>query len=108
MNRKEWASLIAKYPPGLSGAEIARQIEQSPQLTAYWLKKLGYQSVDGRLHPNPEKFNGIRRVNQEEINWSELNNAVLAKRHGISRERIRQLRLKTLVKNRRQDGPPPV
>jgi hypothetical protein len=91
MNRKEWASLIAKCPPGLSGAEIARSIKQQPQLVAYWLKKLGYQSVDGRLHPKPEKFNTIRRV-KGQIDWTEPSNQVLATLHGVSRERIRQLR----------------
>lgn len=92
MNRKEWSSLLAKFPPGLSGAEIARRIKQQPQLVAYWLKKLRYESVDGRAHPKPEKFRKIRRVNPSEVDWSEPNNQLLAKRHGVSRERIRQLR----------------
>ena len=92
MNRKEWSSLLAQFPPGLSVAEIGRRIKQSPQLTAYWIKKLKYQAVDGRLHPKPEKFNKIRRVNPADIDWSEPGNQVLATRHGVSRERIRQVR----------------
>jgi N-acetyl-gamma-glutamylphosphate reductase len=91
MNRKEWSSLLAQFPPGLSGAEIARRIKQQPQLVAYWLKKLRYESVDGRAHPKAEKFNKIRRV-KGQIDWSESSNQVLATRHGVSRERIRQLR----------------
>lgn len=92
MNRKEWTSIFSKFPPGLSGAEIARRIKQPPQLTAYWIKRLSYRTVDGRAHPKPEKFNSIRRVNQAAIDWTEPNNQVLATRHGVSRERIRQLR----------------
>jgi len=93
MNRKEWSSLIAKFPPGLSGAEISRKVKQCPQLVNYWIKLLRYPTVDGRKHPSPEKFNSIRRV-KGQIDWSEPCNQVLATRHGVSRERIRQLRKK--------------
>jgi hypothetical protein len=92
MNRKDWQALISKFPPGLSGAEIARQVRQPPALTLYWLKRLDYRSVDGRLHPKPEKFRNVRRVDFDSVDWSEPNNQVLATRHGVSRERIRQLR----------------
>jgi hypothetical protein len=97
MNRKEWASLLSRFPPGLSGAEISRKIKQYPQLVNYWLKKLRYQSVDGRAHPKPEKFNSLRRVNVADIDWSEPSNQILATRHGVSRERIRQLRKQVLT-----------
>lgn len=92
MNRTEWLETLKKLPGGLSGAEIARRVKQCPQVVSYWTRKLGYKGIDGRANPKPEKFDSIRRVNVSQIDWSESNNAILAKRHGISRERVRQLR----------------
>ncbi len=92
MNRREWSTLFAKYPPGLSGAELARQVKQHPQVVAYWIKRLKYQSVDGRKSPPAEKFSKLRKVNSDDIDFSESNNAILARRHGVSRNRIWQLR----------------
>ena len=92
MKRLEWIAVLATQPPGLSGSELARRIGQPIQLTAYWSKKLGYQTIDGRLHPDPEKFSRRRKVRFEEIDWTEPNNAVIARKHGVSRQWVWMLR----------------
>lgn len=91
MKRKEWTELFVGQPPGLSVAELARRFKLCPQNVGYWAKKLGYTSVDGRKNPNPTKFASMRKCNLAAIDWSKPN-CEIAKEHGISRQRVHQLR----------------
>lgn len=93
MKRKQWKELLAQQPLGLSGSELARRLNKSAPLVIYWSKKLNHRTVDGRKHPKPEKFDGIRKVRISDIDWSQTNQVIAAK-HGVRRQRIWQLRQK--------------
>lgn len=91
MKRREWKELLAKQPRGLSGSDLARRVKQSPSLVIFWAKKLNHRVIDGRKHPKPEKFDGIRKVKPEDVDWSQSNSAI-SKKHGVSRQRVWHLR----------------
>lgn len=96
MKQHEWQTVLSQCPPGLSSSAVARQVGKPPQQTRYWLKKLNYQGVDGRKFPNPHQFDNRRKCIVSEMDWTIMNNAELARKHGISRERVRQLRKKVV------------
>ena len=91
MKRTAWQQIIGAAHPGLSIAALARAVNQPYGNVRYWAPKLGYVTADGRDHPHPDKFKNIRRVNTSNFDWTQ-SNPELAKLHGISRQRVWQLR----------------
>ena len=92
MIRADWVVRFSTLPPGLSIVQIARKIGCNYNTARLWVRKLNHPFHDGRVGAWP----AARRLQRAKFNpaladWS-LPNVVLARNHGVSRERIRQLR----------------
>lgn len=77
------ADVARKLPWNKTNREIADQYGLKIRRVGYWRKKLGVRKVDAKRGPD-----GVDRTTWE---WT-LSNAELARRHGISRQRVFQLR----------------
>lgn len=72
--------------------EVGRYLELPYPSVFYWSKKLGYRPADGRTRCWPERRRlNLRRFDHSAVDWLQPN-ILLARRHKVSRERIRQLR----------------
>lgn len=95
MNARNWSAAIAQLPPRLSIRRAARALKASYNFTRLLLLRHGYAYVKEHAWGQRER----RKFNPNRINWSKhTNNAALAKKYGMSRERVRQLRQKLSVK----------
>ena len=91
-NRKDWEMRIASLPPGLTQWAAAKRLKRSPDTVRGWLLKLGYPYTDGRTCIWDEgRPNRKRKLPFKVVEWS-LPNVVIARAHGVSRERVRQVR----------------
>jgi hypothetical protein len=91
MNRKHWVKLVRSIPPGMSQLDAARYLNRKGSTVRYWLLKLKYRDSDGRRHWPERRKEKFRTINPHAVDWKQTNVAI-AKQHGVSRERVRQLR----------------
>ena len=91
MNRKHWIKLVNSLPPGLSQLDAARYLSRKGSTVRYWLLKLRYRNRDGRGHWPESRRREWRTIDPSAVDWKQPNVAIAAK-HGVSRERVRQLR----------------
>lgn len=90
-NRTLWEQAIAKLPKGLTVKAIAGRLKKDYSLTNFWLRKFDYQFPDQRgIHlALLAKKRAILKPSR--VNWSQSNISI-AKKFGVSRERVRQVR----------------
>ena len=81
--------MLAKLPKRLTHGEVASRLGTDYQATRRAIKRFRYPALDGR------KFwqNSTRSLDPARVNWK-FSNAAIARLHGVSRERVRQLREK--------------
>lgn len=79
--------LIGKVPPGLTVSEVASRLSLSYHQARYRMLKAGYRAKDGRETGQ----HNHRKFNPKPHEWR-LKNADLARRYGVSRERVRKVR----------------
>lgn len=92
MKRHQWEPIIAGLPLGLTAPECAAKLGHPIPVVRFWLKKLGYSAADSRKQPKSEAWKAkIRKADPSKFDWS-LKNHLIGQAHGISRERVRQLR----------------
>jgi len=89
---QRWHDIIQRLPPGLSLSQAARRLRRKYSATRHWLLRLDYPFTDGRQASwTPARHRRTRSFNWEQADWSKPN-VLLARQHGVSRERIRQVR----------------
>jgi hypothetical protein len=92
MKRNCWKELIESLPTGLTQPQAANRLRRAVGAVRYWIKQLGYKHADGRCIAWTEARKQARRkVSHSLIDWKQTNVAI-AKQHGLSRERVRQIR----------------
>lgn len=84
MKLEVWNRMISALPQGLTVEQAAKVFRRSPRVTRQRLLMAGY---------SPSKKRGVENLPARVINadWT-LPNVVLARRWGLSRERVRQYR----------------
>lgn len=92
MSRKDWQALIDSLPCNLSPRQAARFLKRPEGTVRYWIAKLGYRFADGRRKWSDERLCKARTFNYADIDWG-MRDCQLAKKHGVTRERIRQIRV---------------
>lgn len=83
--------IFRPLPKGLPLRDLAVAINQKLCTARTWAIKAGYRYSDGRSCWATSRLRAARSFNYDAIDWT-LPNAELARRHGISRERVRQIR----------------
>lgn len=71
--------------------DLALAIHQKLGTARAWAIKVGYKYSDGRSVWSENRLRSARTFNYGAIDWT-LPNVDIARRHGISRERVRQIR----------------
>lgn len=85
MTAKKWKDLLRALPKGLTFIEVSRRLGMPYQRVRLAIHRHRYRASDGR------RFCCPRKIPVESIDWSE-SNASIARRFGVTRERIRVLR----------------
>lgn len=84
-----WRKLIQSLPKGLTFREAATRLGQDYNQTRLAIHRYRYRAVDGRAFSQVAR----RKIKAgASINWL-LPNIEIARKLGVSRERVRQLRL---------------
>lgn len=83
---------IKSLPKGLSVQQAARRLRRSYHTTRYWLVKRGYHRVDGRAAGwSRSRWLMSATVDPDKVDWT-MRDAQIARKFGVSRQRIGQLR----------------
>jgi DNA-binding CsgD family transcriptional regulator len=86
--RSRW---IRQLPPNLTIAEVSKRLKVSPATASSWIREAGY-----RFRRAPGSGQRHRKVDAgrwSKVDWSKTN-IEIARRLGVSRERVRQVRVK--------------
>jgi hypothetical protein len=87
-----WSEKIKSLPASLTQTQAGKFLKLKSCTVRLWLLRFGYKSPDGREIEWPESRRAKRRImNPAKVDWSQTNLAI-AKKYGISRERVRQVR----------------
>lgn len=93
-SRLSWKLLVSTLPPGLTIAEASRRLRRPYWGTLEAIHRYGYEYSDGRRFRWSDSRLARKRgyrFNPLKADWSKSNIA-LAKRFGVSRERVRIVR----------------
>lgn len=82
--RRVWFERLRKLPPGLDADAVARRFGSNYRAVLRWAHVFGYQFRDRRRHTDRDRWN--------KVDWSQTD-AQIARELGVSRERVRQVRL---------------
>jgi hypothetical protein len=95
--RRAWFDRLRKLPPGLDADAVAQRFGSNYRAVLRWAHVFGYEFRDRRRHTAPEKWSMV--------DWSQTD-AHIARELGVSRERVRQVRLeRSLPPSTRSHGP---
>lgn len=81
--RKEWFERLRKLPPGLDAEALAARYRATYRAVLRWAHVFGYPIRDRRRAP---------QAKWESVDWSQPD-ARIARDLGVSRERVRQVRI---------------
>lgn len=82
-----WKDLIDCLPPGLTFSEAAKRLGKDYQAVRYAIIRHGYPAADGRRFSQ----NASRALDPAKVDWS-LSNIEIARRLGISKQRVSKVR----------------
>lgn len=88
----KWRARVAKLPPGLTQYQAAKRLRGKTNAIRIWLLKFGYEFKDGRtLGWSKQRRKAQSKILPDKVDWTK-SNIQIAKTHGVSRERVRQIR----------------
>lgn len=89
---KDWEKRISSLPLGLTVAQAARRLGQKYQAVRLAMIRRNYVAMDSRRasHRSP-KLRAQQLFTPTKLEWRKPN-VDLARKYGVSRERVRQLR----------------
>ena len=92
MKRIQWQTLVESLPENLTVKAAAKYLDLPYFTVRYWLLQLGYKFRDGRnccwSQARRAKFT---KLVASKVDW-DLTNVAIAKRFGVSRQRVHQVR----------------